>query len=95
MTPLCDATHDEMSRQRYASYVWLFNNTHHVVVWHEPDGRVMIHVKCGITCWKKTSKKMNIFDLNGVLQLERFDNKHEQEDEEIPLPQEHLAGSHP
>jgi len=38
---------------------------------------------------------MNIFDLNGVLQLERFDNKHEQEDEEIPLPQEHLAGSHP
>jgi len=44
---------------------------------------------------EKTMKKMNIFEVNGVWQLERLDNEHEQEHKDIPLPQEHVARSHP
>jgi len=40
-------------------------------------------------------KKMNIFKVNGVWQLGRPDNEHEQEDKDILLPQEHVAGGHP
>ena len=38
---------------------------------------------------------MNIFKVNGVWQLGRPDNEHEQEDKDILLPQEHVAGGHP
>jgi len=40
-------------------------------------------------------KKMNIFEVNGVWQLGRPDDEHEQEHEDVPLPQEHVAGGHP
>jgi len=40
-------------------------------------------------------KKMNIFEVNSVWQLGRSDDEHEQEHEDIPLPQEHVAGGHP
>ena len=36
---------------------------------------------------------MNIFEVNGVWQLGRPDDEHEQEHEDIPLP--HVAGGHP
>ena len=38
---------------------------------------------------------MNIFESNDVWQLGRFDDEHEQEHEDIPLLQEHVAGGHP
>jgi len=37
---------------------------------------------------------MNIFEVNGMWQLGRLDDDHEQE-EGIPLPQKHVAGDHP
>ena len=40
-------------------------------------------------------KKMNIFEVNGVWQLGRPEDEHEQEYEDIPLPQEHVVGGHP
>jgi len=40
-------------------------------------------------------KKMNIFEVNGMLQLGRPDDEHEQKHEDILLPQEHVAGGHP
>jgi len=43
----------------------------------------------------KTMEKMNIFEVNGVWQLGRFDDEHAQEHEDIPLPQEHVASGHP
>ena len=38
-------------------------------------------------------KKMNIFEVNGVWQLGRPNDEHEQEHEDIPLP--HVAGGPP
>ena len=44
---------------------------------------------------EKTMKKMNIFEVNGVWQLGRPNDEHEQEHEDIPLPKEHVAVGHP
>jgi len=40
-------------------------------------------------------KKFNIFQVNGVWQLGRYDEQDEEDDENLPLPKDHVEGGRP
>jgi len=44
---------------------------------------------------KKSMRKLNIFQLNGVWQLSRPDDQDEEDDEDLPFLEEHVQGGLP